>query len=424
MKMSLVLIFLANMLMYASVYSSHNFLKGLYKTAFKLKHKKTSLLEIQTIVRLVSAYFIGNLADSTQQYSLITLVCLGGYAFMMFSIIFFPALFNISGFGPKLVAFDMLIKVFDSGTFPIMETLVINAAYAQGSVKKMYTYMRFSMVIGRMIAHGSNAILDRINPEGRHTSENMVSITMSYFIMSVPIFLAAHFTGVGKHGRAEKEEKVEKKGTLVQTLRRILLSEYALILVFVGMQGIHRVAVGLYQHVVLEKLFPHSNKTRYIFLLRFGPDIIAELIAPYVESSIGVMRMILVGAIAGIVKTLVYAFPPKGMSQNSMFFYFQFFEIFKAIFSSFVSYGCTRLNRYYNPPAIQASAQGLYNGMYTAIGAAISGLVGYWAIGDEDKDEMPFMSFFLLTAVCGAIGLIPVVYLVAKRSVVPGLKKR
>ena len=165
--------------------------------------------------------------------------------------------------------------------------------------------------------------------------------------------------------------------------------------------------------------------------MRCIPEVIVELLAPYAEKCIGKFWMIFIGASAGIFKALICAFHASlflsysESNQNRFkFVYFLFFESFKALFSSFVGYGCTKLTKYYNAPELQTSAQGLYNGMYNAVGAAISGIIGYNTISDDDSSANPFKKFFIVSAIVGIFGLFPVFYLISKRSMPKSFVKR
>lgn len=411
------------MLVCSSVYSVHHFLKVLYNNMLGANCRFLSLLDVLTIVRLASAYIISNIADRTQRHFSVVVLCLAGYVSTISVMCLCYRLISSLEFWkkPVIVVIDVLIKVFDSGIFPVMETLVINASILKGCSKRTYSYMRFSTVIGRTLPQITNMIFGY--KKGKQPIDEciiMVSVSLLYFVLSVPFFALA---SVAKVDAEEREVVVKnpKKRIFLRSLRRIIFSEYALILIFVGCQGVHRTVVTNYQQLMLKSAFEDSDKsilkTRLVPAVRCLPELLIELSAPYVERIVGAFWMVVIGSTAGITKALAYAYQPKNISQTLKLLYFIFFESFKALFSSFMSYGCTKLTKYYNPPEIQTSAQGLYNGMYNAVGGAISGMIGYCTIQPDDmqkKDD--FHMFLLVSSVVGIVGIVPVVYLIVMES--------
>lgn len=424
MKRYVIFIFLANMLVCSSVYSVHHFLKILYKKLLGVEYKDLSLLDILTIVRLASSCIISSIADHTQRHFSVAVFCLAGYVSTISVMCFCHRYINSLVFGKKIViiAIDVLIKIFDSGIFPIMETLVINASTLKGSNKKTYSYMRFSTVIGRTVPQITNIIFGyKEHIEAIEECTIMTCISLVYFVLSVPFFVLAHFSKMEREGNEDIEEKPKKK-TFLRGLKRILFSEYALILVFIGCQGVYRTAVTNYQQPVLRSTFGHDKKglakARLVPALRSIPEILVELSAPHIEKLVGAFWMILIGSAAGITKALAYAYYPRNIESNVLLFYFVFLEGFKAFFSSFMSYGCTKLTKYYNPPEVQTSAQGLYNGVYNAVGGVISGIIGYTTIQQEklQDEENTFHMFLFISAIVGLVGIVPVVYLIVMKA--------
>lgn len=423
MKRYVIFIFLANMLVCSSVYSVHHFLKVLYNNMLGADCRFLSLLDILTIVRLASAYMISNIADRTQKHFSVAILCLAGYVSTISAMCLCYRIIKNLEFGkkPVIIVIDILIKVFDSGIFPVMETLVINASILKGCSKKTYSYMRFSTVIGRTLPQITNMVFGY--KKGKKPIDEcviMVGVSLLYFVLCVPFFALAN---AAKANTEENEAIVEKpkKRIFWRSLGRIIFSEYALILIFVGCQGVHRTVVTNYQQLMLKSAFQGSDKsilkTRLVPAIRCVPELLIELSAPYVEKLVGAFWMVIIGSTAGITKTLAYAYQPQDISSTFKLLYFIFFESFKALFSSFMSYGCTKLTKYYNPPEIQTSAQGLYNGMYNAVGGAISGVIGYFTIQtDSQRRKDEFHSFLFVSSLVGMVGIVPVVYLIVMES--------
>lgn len=411
------------MLVCSSVYSVHHFLKVLYNNMLGAKCRFLSLLDILTIVRLASAYIISNIADRTQRHFSVVVLCLTGYVSTISAMCLCYRLINRLELGkkPVIVVIDVLIKVFDSGIFPIMETLVINASILRGCSKNTYSYMRFSTVIGRTLPQITNMIFGY--KKGKQPIDEciiMVSVSFLYFALSVPFFVLASAANVYTE-KCEAVVEKPKKRIFWKSLGRIVLSEYALILIFVGCQGVHRTVVTNYQQLMLKSAFEGSDKsilkTRLIPAIRCVPELLIELSAPYTERVVGAFWMVVIGSAAGITKTLAYAYQPQDIGNNLKLLYFIFFESFKALFSSFMSYGCTKLTKYYNPPEIQTSAQGLYNGMYNAVGGAISGIIGYCTIQPDNlRRRDDFHMFLLVSSAVGIVGIVPVIYLIVMES--------
>ncbi|KAL0263970.1 UNVERIFIED_CONTAM: hypothetical protein PYX00_010884 [Menopon gallinae] len=388
-----------------------------------VEYKDLSLLDILTIVRLASAYIISNIVDRTQRHFSVAVFCLAGYVSTMSVMCFCHQYINRLCFGKKLVviAIDCLIKIFESGIFPVMETLVINASTFKGSSKKTYSYMRFSTIIGRTVPQITNIIFGYREHIGAiEECVIMIYVSLAYFALSIPFFVLAHTKREESEGDTALSNKPRKK-IFLRSLKRIIFSEYALILIFVGCQGVHRTAITNYQQPVLRSTFGDDKtglaKARLVPALRSIPEFLVELSAPYAEKVVGAFWMIIIGSAAGVAKAFAYAYYPRNIESNFLLFYFIFLEGFKALFSSFMSYGCTKLTKYYNPPEVQTSAQGLYNGMYNAIGSAISGIIGYTTIQKEKSQdkENTFYMFLLVSATVGIAGIIPVLYLITMK---------
>lgn len=416
------IIFCANLFSCAAIYSVHNFMKSLYKENLKQNYRDLSLLEIFTIMRMFSAYMISNIADRTYTHALISLICITGYVSTISVITLFSQVFKISGFGYKLVIVDLLIKIFDSGFFPTMEILILNSSVSR-SGGNIYSYMRLSLVFGRTLAHLSNIIATEgfLPLPGFFKNKEMIAVSIFYLALATPFLITTCLKGKREilfpskdedsSDEAVEERKKKTDVPFFKSLKRIVVSEYGLVLFFVACQGVHRISMANFQPDHIKKYLISKTMIRLIFLFRVLPELVIEASAPYVERRIGLLCLTLLGALSGLFKLMMYANVDKKISKEWKLAFYICLEPFKAMFSTYISYGCTRLTKHYNPSELLTSAQGIYNGMYNAVGACASGILGYIYIVDN-KGTISFDNFFNSAGFFGAMGLIPLFYLI------------
>ncbi|RVD91938.1 Major Facilitator Superfamily (MFS) protein [Tubulinosema ratisbonensis] len=404
---------------YSCLFSIQSYIKPLLISNSEIKCKETSLLDMFTILRMVTAYLFTYLGDKLHSRYFIAIFCLLGYALVVTSITFLLPFLGAQEFGFKMILVNFFYEAFESGLLPLLETMSVTVSTKYGG-KYAYATMRSALVLGRISGHLLPVFYNKVIFNNDKSNRNHFFAMVTWASFAFPLLITMHrkckFIELPaqtelsmKCGRATDAKIVQEN--VLRNLYEILHSEYFFILLSILLFGVYKTAIVNYQSLFTNTIFNDTKFTAMIYIFRSLPELFTTMIAPFFEGIIGNLWIIFIGGVCGLIKTFVYAYYPMNWSVSAKVFLFLALEIPKAIFCDWVCYGATKMTEFYNPMYRRATAQGLFNGFFNGGCAFISGIVGYFTLGDQItlQNIQNLKNFFFI---CGCFGIAGLVILV------------
>lgn len=400
---------------YSCLFSIQSYIKPLLISSSQVKCRETSLLDMFTILRMVTAYLFTYLGDKLHSRYFVALFCLLGYAFVVACITFLLPFFGAQEFGFKMIFINFLYEAFESGLLPLLETMSVTVSSKYGG-KYSYAIMRSALVLGRITGHLLPVLYKKILFMAEKNKNHFFAM-LTWACFAFPLLIIMHKkckyiempldTDLPIKCGKTTDSKV-KQENFFKNLTEILQTEYFFILLSILLFGVYKTAIVNYQSLFTNTIFNDTKFTAMIYIFRSIPELFTTLIVPFFEGIIGNLWIIFIGGVCGLIKTFVYAYYPTEWSTTNKVFLFFALEIPKAIFCDWVCYGATKLTEFYNPMYRRATAQGLFNGFFNGGCAFISGIIGYLTLGNEvncgNIDNLK--RFFFICGCFGIFGLI------------------
>lgn len=420
MKLSLMhSTFLANLFLYATIYTTNNFIKEIYRSKLEVKNSRTSLLDMFTVLKLFTSWRISALVGRYQVHILVVIISLVSYCSLLCGILIWPEIikgykYSVLDIPITLFLFDFLIRMTESGMFPTMEVLILHVSNTESQNPKTFGMMRLSNAFGRFLAYAFSTFLTNTFSISQNASFVFGLIILGLTTAALLVYTLSL--------KIKIQSKVKETSPLgfFESFWKIASSSFGIVLFFIALQGITRTALSSYQTAQADKSKSGSAKKFYLF--RCVPEILAGFTTSYFEQLVGVRWMAVIGGVLAISKGVGYAYFPMGNDTkfknewiNTIYKFG--LEIPKAIASAYIGYSCTRLNAYFNVPELRTYAQGLYNGAYSGLGAFLSGIFGFFYIRDpvsgDDQSviDAEFSAFFKVVSFLSFIGVIPMIFL-------------
>lgn len=404
--------FLANMFIYASIYSAHDFLRGIIKKETQLSLSQSSLLDLFEIVRIPGACLFAFLADKTRRPVPIVILCVFGYCMSVAYFVYAPDAIKPRGFTLLTFVVDASIRFFNCGIFPPLEILVLRESLRTGSHSRTYGVMRVSATLGRIAASLSNMVFCG-NKDTEH--RNMVNLLVVFGAAAIIVLGVSTFL---------PDESIEKRvGESVgfaKNMSVILRSGYGMILLVVILQGIPRTSYSSTQSQYLASVGVTNRHQLLIFLMRVVPESIFYLTAPHFEKVVGCYWLFSVATVSCLLHMAPYLCLPEQMAKGTQVLFYASVEVFKGMTSCLMGYSCAKITRMHVPEHALVTAQGLYNASLIGFGGALSGTIGYFVLGSgrgaSPREFMPFFTLNFVVGLCGTLLIITLAILRTKKS--------
>lgn len=407
MKRQSICYFLANMFIYAGIYSVHNFFKEMVGKK-NLTLKQLNFLDIFEFIRIPGASLFSFLADKTGRLQEIVIACMLGYSISIVYLFYAPSAIKPEGFTVGMFLLDAVIKLFNCGIFPPLEMLVLHETCRRGHSKRAYGIMRISATMGRALGHLSNFL----NTSGSVAFK--INVLVFYSLLAVLMLVLSicleHRPSKDEAGREEKATEVR----FLKNIRVILRSRYSAILLIVISQGLHRTSHTSMQASYLSALGIKELQKRGIFMFRIIPEVVFYLMASYMEDLVGCYWMLSLATLAAFLYMVPYLYLPRNLAPDTYATLYAFAEIFKGIFSCFMGYSCAKLTKLLIPEYARVTAQGMYNSSLIGVGSILSGIAG-WIMLEKDSGPQAFRLFFMVNMLAGLFGMLLSVFLSLKK---------
>lgn len=399
--------FLANVFICAAIYPIDKFLKRMIRDKRSISLSGISLLNVLEIIRIPGASFFSFISDRTQKSAHIVIFCVFGYCVSIVCLLYAS---NASGERKDSILTALGVGIanfFNSGIFPPLEMLVLHESLRFGNSKRTYGIMRTSSALGIITGHLSNLI--KISKERDVLNYIKIVVLVSYSTLAI---LTLAVSVIFQHKAQEKSKAQSAEITnhgFFSRLLIILKSQYKFILIVVITQGFHRTSYSSMQALYLKSLGVKDQGAHVIFTLRVVPEIIFYIFARDVEAYIGCYWMFSLATVSALLHTMSYSVLPTNMSSYLYVVFYAFAEMFRGVYSCFMSYSCAKITKFLIPKYARITAQGLYNVCLLGLGSISSGLVGYYMLSnDPDQNYRPedFKPFFMANLVVGLIGTI------------------
>lgn len=399
--------FLANVFICAAIYPIDKFLKSMIRDKRSISLSGISLLNVLEIIRIPGVSFFSFLADRTQKSVHIVIVCVFGYCMSILCLLYASSTSIEKKISLSTVLGVSIANFFNSGIFPPLEMLVLHESLRSGNSKRTYGIMRTSSALGIIIGHLSNLIKKSKEKEVLNYIKIVVLITYSTLaILTLAISLLSHHKA--QERRKTQLTEVANLG-FIRHLLMILKSQYKFILIVVITQGFHRTSYSSMQALYLKSLGIKDQSAHVIFILRVVPEIIFYVFARDVEAYVGCYWMFSLATVSALLHMTSYLALPTNLRSYLYVTFYALVEMFRGVYSCFMSYSCAKLTKLLVPEYARVTAQGLYNLSLLGLGSISSGLIGYYMLSDDpDQNYRPvdFRLFFITNLVVGFIGTI------------------
>ncbi|RKP19139.1 MFS general substrate transporter [Rozella allomycis CSF55] len=369
------------------------------------------LASILSLVAFASAPFWTYLADRLRKPKVILMIAAFGQAasFFLFLLIKRGTIDTLLQTMVAVVCVGSLVNFFNGALYPLLDRIVvvILSSSTHGTISKdLYGRQRLWGSLGNFIAvslmgflmHGDNY---QVTYPAVGISFTIFLIIGYYLIPSDKIHKNKNVEDDNHKGEKESNSDAEKFSTW-ESMKKLFgnprFSFFLLIVLFNGLakaMGSHFMsnyleeeADGLSATKGQVAIASNCGQTMEILIFLFSKDLIQRF---------GINTLMVVAQLSLIIRFAIHSFLPVGQN-NEIYIYIAYFaEAMKGI-----SFGCMTASGVMvavkeAPKHLQATAQGLFSGIYIGLAPSLAGIIGYMLIPDvaplsEDESEASILN--------------------------------
>ncbi|EPZ31348.1 MFS general substrate transporter [Rozella allomycis CSF55] len=346
---------------------------------------------------------------------LITTLCQGA-AFFLFKCISRATEETLPQTIAAVIAVGSVINCFNGAVYPLMDRIIVamlNSSKCEGNAKELYGRQRLWGTLGNtVIVQFMGYLIDKYSYDSIFPA---VGISFTLFTV-IGFFLIPSDrpkNGVSIYSIGEKkdpeiaksaklEKKNEKRPSNFESIGKLLSNpKFGFFLLIVLFNGVSR-AIGSHfmANYIEDDLDGLSGDKTFVSLASNcgqAIELIFFFVSRYLVARFGVFKLMVAAQVSMIIRMGIHVALPVGTGIQTYVYIACLAEAFKGI-----SFGCMTASGVMvavkeAPIELQATAQGLFSGIYVGLAPSLAGLLGFWLLKTdvpllpgETKDDLSF----------------------------------
>lgn len=372
-----MLYFLLNWFMY----STHGFQGQFLKATWGLQVDAINLSFVWQFLTIFTGPYWGALADRTGRFRQVAAFCVIMNCFFM-CLMAFPLFEG----GYRQVYFHVISTlgaIFGSGTFPIIDAIVLSILEADpNSTKDDYSCQKmFGAISHNICTWGIHEIYEHASEDYfvmfySASSAMLVLVTTLMMMISDKIKIKAHkHHGPAKKAVGEEDDEVASMTALQMAMK----PEFTLFLLVVLTAGIVRcVNTNNHSMFLTDVLFLGKNDVGYLMFARIPVEIGLLFFAKDLMKKTGPYWFLLTGLFVGVLRMFLYSLlKPDHCREWGYYIILLAIEALKGANSSLISAGAFRIASDLAPAHLQASAQSYVAACWQGLSMSFAAILGY-----------------------------------------------
>lgn len=392
------------------IYSTHAFFVQYLKTYWKLNLDVVNVSYALQFITLFTSAFWGQLADRTKSYRQIAAFCVIMNC-LLITLLAFPPTELMSKFWLQIyfIVLNTLVAVFSSGTFPIIDAIVLSILEADPSAgKDAYGAQKLAgalshNICSKVIHYAYDAMAEDFFVMFYSAIFSMFALVVTLlYLVSDKIKIKAH----KHHGPAKKDTDAAEETNKPTVLGLFFKPEFTLFLFVVLCAGIVR-CVNTNNHSVYLTDILYLNKADVsdLMLWRIPIEGLLLFYSKRLMQWMGPYWFLILGQFTGIVRMFLYSVVrPDHANKYPDYIFMVIIEMLKGANSSLIGSGAFRIASDIAPASLQATAQTLVAGTWQGLSMSVSAIMAFLILSDSDKIRdlftyttiMGFVSFVLI----------------------------
>lgn len=389
------------------IYAVHMMSTKSFVEDWGLKPYQVGYVASMMCINFFGAMFWSNLADKTNKYKAILVVCTIAYA-GFFSLLTPKIAGLLSGYADAKKVYTAVVfliaNFFQSALFPLMDANIIGSLSRNPNfTKDMFGRQRLPGVFGHSVI---SLVAAQVNKWVGSYDGMYLVLDISALLLVVLIFLGisneqgprpAGFSHHGGHG--EKAAAVVDASGKARSPNVILLTNpnFLFFMLFSMSAGVMRSVMTNFQPFFIQTTMKRSDiETAITQMFRMFTQIPIFFFNKQLINFFGTYWLMIMAQCFGILFVAGYALMP---SAPEWYYFTYVLELFKGMWSSLIVTACIRIASDIAPKGCEGTAQGLWAGNYSGLSAAVGGFFGGFVLWLTDD----LKTVFLVTAVMSAV---------------------
>lgn len=405
------------------IYSTHAFFMQYVKTYWGLGLDIVNVSYVFQFITLFTSAFWGQLADRTKSYRQIAAFCVIMNC-LMITLMAFPPIGWLSGIWLQVyfVILNTLVAIFSSGTFPIIDAIVLSILEADPSAgKDAYGAQKLAgalshNICSKVIHFAYDAMAEDFFVMFYSAIFSMFTLVVTLlYLVSDKIKIKAH----KHHGPSKKDADAAEETNKLTIWGLFFKPEFLLFLFVVLCAGVVR-CVNTNNHSIYltDILYLNKSDVSDLMLWRIPVEGLLLWYSKSLLQWMGPYWFLILGQLTGIVRMFLYSLvKPDHANKMPDYVYMVIIEMLKGANSSLVGSGAFRIASDIAPASLQATAQTLVAGTWQGLSMSVSAIMAFLILRDDsghtDNEKikdlfnyttiMGFVSFLLIFAYYGFI---------------------
>lgn len=374
MKSEFYRIFITSFFLNAAIYSVHNFLGQIFEDSGVMNVRKTIGIQILYLFKFISSIASTNVCDRKKIHKQILGISILSYGIIIILLVHLSHVKNENLRYKFLICLTSLLYAFNGGTYPIMDSIMINYLKATENRITGVGKLKIGGSIGHLtinlILSGLHFIRENTNSYISKVSENTLNAYTCLIFAILTCFCAFSLNKTFESQSESKNNKVEKwslKGFIkdFKSIFGVIFLIYSFAVLF---QGVDRIGISNFLSNYLKTIEINKSSTHMLYLWRCLPEMVIYGLCSFLSKFVGLDFMFALAVAISSSRTFFYAcYDLKNTNTILKYTCVYTTEFLKGFYSAFFHYSTMRIFTGFSNSRTVSTSQGILYSLYNSV---------------------------------------------------------